>query len=242
VAQDAPLLDPKAVRVLLAMLRPVASEIVLIGGQALSFWAERYQDTPELSQFAPYASKDIDFFGRAEHVVECARLLGGVYRLYGPAERTVCTGVVTTADGVEIDFVHTPRGVPVRSLKERSVSFPELRVMHPIHVMASRVANVVQIPRADVHSLKQLRASVFIVREFIRRDVLARGEAVAARRLNEQAYDVTISEDGLVAWSQHGIDTFESLATDPELGARFLEVRYPQLRERLAVKRAQHGE
>lgn len=68
---------------LLDKLRPAASDIVLIGGQALNFWAERYSSAPELARGAPYTSKDIDFYGQQEHVTRCAQVLGGEAVLYG---------------------------------------------------------------------------------------------------------------------------------------------------------------
>jgi hypothetical protein len=63
----------------------MADDVVLIGGQAWSFWAELFEQcSAELAQGAPYTSKDIDFFGSAEHVERCANLLGAQHKLYGP--------------------------------------------------------------------------------------------------------------------------------------------------------------
>ena len=238
MGQDSPRLAPAQVRELLAQLVDERERIVLIGGQSLSFWAERYGDSAELSASAPYTSKDIDYFGGADDVVRCAKLLGGTYQLYTLQHRTVSAGYVTTQDGIEIDFVHTPKGVtPPDEIRTRSISFPWGRVMHPIHVLLSRAANVVQIPRTDDNSLKQLRAAVYIVREFIR-EVLARGELKPAQKLNEEAFRAAKSDDGLQAWSAHGIDLFPAVLADPTLGEKFMRKRYPQMREELERVRA----
>ena len=83
MGRDGTLLAPTVVRALLDKLRPAASDIVLIGGQALNFWAERYGSVSELARGAPYTSKDIDFYGQQEHVTRCAQMLGGEAVLYG---------------------------------------------------------------------------------------------------------------------------------------------------------------
>ena len=142
MGRDGTVLDPTVVRGLLQKLRPAASDVVLIGGQALNFWAERYGNAPELAGAAPYTSTDIDFYGQREHVTRCAQLLGGESTLYGPRDRSICSGIVTTADGVQIDFVTTPRGVPASEVPRKAITFAHGRVMHPIHVLMSRAANV----------------------------------------------------------------------------------------------------
>jgi hypothetical protein len=49
-------------------------ELVLVGGQAVGFWVDRYFDLiPELAVGAPYASKDIDVRGDRRTVEACAR-------------------------------------------------------------------------------------------------------------------------------------------------------------------------
>jgi hypothetical protein len=119
---------------LLERLHPMVDDVVLIGGQALSFWAERYRTVPELASAAPFTSKDIDFCGQSADVERCAELLGASHELYGPRNRSVCTGIVTTTDGVQLDFVHTPRGVRSSEVQRRAIPLEQIRVMHPIHV------------------------------------------------------------------------------------------------------------
>ena len=51
-------------------------DLVLVGGQAIGFWVERYIDrVPELEAGAPYASKDIDLRGSREDVEGYAAFL-----------------------------------------------------------------------------------------------------------------------------------------------------------------------
>lgn len=49
---------------------------ILIGGQAVNYWAERYLSTePQLKPLQPFTSEDIDFKGRSEDVQRIARQL-----------------------------------------------------------------------------------------------------------------------------------------------------------------------
>lgn len=159
MGQDAPQLTRAQVEALLARLEPAKASIVLIGGQALNLWAERYQLIPELAAAAPFTSKDIDFGGEASAVEHCAQLVGGEYQIFSTKDRSICAGIVTTPDGVKIDLVRMPCGVSIDDVARDAVSLPAVRVMHPIHVLQSRAANVVQIPRPDEHSLKPRRAT-----------------------------------------------------------------------------------
>lgn len=234
---DATHLSPTAVRELLEQLKPAHAELVLIGGQALNLWAERYSSsTPELAAVAPFTSKDIDFYGSASQVARCAELLGGTHRLFNVNDRTAAAGVVTTPSGFEIDLVHAPRGVRPDQLALRAVYLSSVRVMHPMHVLESRAANVVHIPRADEHSLKQLRAAVIIAREFIREVLRDRG-AREAHPLNEWAFTIAASDDSLAVWRAFAIDMFAAVLQDPELGEPFATRRYPQMAAKVMAMR-----
>ena len=62
---------------------------VLIGGQAVNYWAERYLPTePALQKLVPFTSEDIDFQGRRDDVRRIAEQLnlsapGGAHRFGG---------------------------------------------------------------------------------------------------------------------------------------------------------------
>jgi hypothetical protein len=49
---------------------------VLVGGQAVNYWAERYLgEEPELRKLVPFTSGDIDFLGHRDDVQHIARQL-----------------------------------------------------------------------------------------------------------------------------------------------------------------------
>jgi hypothetical protein len=164
-------------------------------------------------------------------------VLGGEAVLCGVKDRSICSGIVTTSKGIQIDFVTRPLGVQASEIPRKAISFAHGKVMHPLHVLMSRAANVIHIPRNDSLALKQLRAAVFVVREFIRQEHLKTGNIKAALRLNEEAYKVASGADGIAVWKRHGVDLFAAVTTEPALGENFLSIRYPQMRERLSALR-----
>lgn len=235
----------------LQRLGDLTNTLVLVGGQALAFWAGYYAD--RFASPAPVNSKDIDFCGSEQAVVAAAERLGGAYRVPDPFAETPSTGVVTFVDpsGRDrwIDFLGAPYGLDSADvaawavnvdapLGDASVTF---RVMHPVHCMISRISNVGGLPAyRGEHALTQARASVSCAREYIR-DILDDAAPKAIRRalnLNEHVYRF--------AWKNlharnvhrdHGIDAFEAVLLDARLPLHFHTRRYPDMCRRLARRR-----
>ena len=48
----------------LEAIAQTAPRLILIGGQAINYWSDKYQqDTPEWRRLRPYTSEDLDFCG-----------------------------------------------------------------------------------------------------------------------------------------------------------------------------------
>jgi hypothetical protein len=68
---------------------------LMIGGQAVYFWASRYaREDLSLEQWRPFTSKDIDFQGSREDVLRIAKELGTRAQLPGSREMTALAGIV----------------------------------------------------------------------------------------------------------------------------------------------------
>ena len=68
---------------------------VIIGGQAVGYWAETYLDQePGLAQWLPFASKDIDFQGDRDDVLRIAKVLGVRAQLPGSRDMTALAGII----------------------------------------------------------------------------------------------------------------------------------------------------
>ena len=55
------------IRPILAKVGDLGRDLVLVGGQAVNFWAHVYEHrVPTVARDAPFTSKDIDFCGDSE--------------------------------------------------------------------------------------------------------------------------------------------------------------------------------
>jgi hypothetical protein len=244
VAQ-APLVEPSIFAEILERLAPVAHDVVLIGGQAVSFWTTRYMDrVPELQRDAPYWTKDLDFCGTAAQARECARLIGGHCREYTVADRSPCTAIIQLGE-LQIDFLKVPYGVrDAEQVHAHSVPYQYGRVMHPMHMLQSRTANVAELPshQTERHR-KQLRAAVLCVREVLL-DTLAQSASEpsairSALRMSESIFDLAAAPAGVCAYVEQGLDVLDAVVLDPRLPKAFREVRYPQAKAQVDAKRLQ---
>lgn len=239
---------------ILLRLRGHESEFVLIGGQALNFWAEQYSDrAPSLQAFGPYTSKDIDFCGQRDVVMTCASLLGGQSSFPVQPVRTEVIGKILfpmgAGDEMEIDVLRNPYGLPAEEVDRMAIPVTTVdkagndvtfRVMHPVHCMESRVANVLGLPEQynNPHGLQQMRASVVCAAEFLR-ELLDQGERRAVLNLNERIFRFATENDYGIRAPEFGAHPFEAVLVDPRLD-EFCTKRYPQMRA-IAEERQRRG-
>ena len=227
----------------LERLAPLAHEFVLIGSQAVQYWTKHYMArVPELQQNAPYSTKDVDFCGTAAQARECARLLGGTCQEFTPDDRSPCSAIIDLGD-LQIDFLRVPFGIKdAQQLRTQSVVYAYGRVMHPMHMLESRAANVAELPNyQSERSLKQLRAAILCMRELIV-DTLERSandpRAVrSALGMSERVFKLAESDVGVKAHLVHEHDVLDALVLDSRMPEAFLSYRVPQARARVESKR-----
>jgi hypothetical protein len=225
---------------------------VLVGGQAVNFWATYFADRlHELAAHAPYASKDIDFLGGAPAVRACAERLGGIARVATFDDMgTPSTGtVVYVDDDIErtLDFLGVVAGCDSDEIYETAIPVEltpptgaavTFRVMHPRLVLRSRAYNVAYIPGyATPHSLNQLRAAIPCARAFA-----LEAFATAPRKTltyNNDIFRLASYRAGPLVFVRHGIDVLEALAMSDTLPASFFSERLPRGRAFVDRRRAQ---
>ncbi len=145
------------VRPILAKVADLERELVLVGGQAVNFWASLYEArVPELAREAPFTSKDIDFCGDQRAVRGCAERLGGTPRVATFDDATPNSGTVVFVDAVgvtrSLDIVSAPFGLDAAEVHATALAVAILDdsdaptgvsfyVMHPVLCLESRVAS-----------------------------------------------------------------------------------------------------
>lgn len=238
-----PLTYEQTTRVL-KRLADLEHEIVLVGGQAVNFWANYYESkVPELSANAPYTSKDIDFFGPHAAVTECAKRLGGKARVATIDDMgTPNTGIVLFVDDDkherQIDFLGEVAGVErthetsIRAfvLDDEGNSVAAFRVMHPLLSLRSRAYNVAFLDGYQTeHAKNQLRAAIVCAREFTR-EMLAI-DPHTAQRFNQEIVKIASYKAGPIVYVRYGIDVLEALIDEPGFPERFYSYYLPHARD-----------
>lgn len=175
----------------------------VIGGQALNLWAEYYSAADELALYRPYTSKDIDYFGGRAAAEKLAASLGGKVLYPDLDNHTPQTAIVQArVDGqdIEIDFLGHVLGVRPKALQDgvAEIVIPyrfangggevAIPIMHPLHCLQSRIANIIVLHRRDDTARRQAEAAPVVLREYIAQ-ALDQGEHREATRTLQGLFD-----------------------------------------------------
>jgi hypothetical protein len=243
------------VRSIIAKLADLERDLVLVGGQAVNFWASFYERrVPELAREAPFTSKDIDFCGDQRAVRVCAQRLGGTARVATFDDATPNSGTVVFVDAAGItrtlDMLSAPFGLdaaevhatalPAEILDDAGVSTGvSFYVMHPVLCMESRVHNVAGLPAYydTEQGRKQLRASILFARDVLEGRIEAEDAVRTVMKLNERIFRFcTRARHAKDLYRASGVDPVLAIVDDERLPAAFREKRLPQMRALLAAR------
>ena len=153
---------------------------LLIGGQAVNYWAERYLATePQLKSLQPFTSEDIDFKGGSADVQRIARQLELAPSYPPKVQMTALAGVIPFKIGGMKSNIEVVRRIPGVSdsvdllAVQAEWNGKAIRVLDPISLLACKlelVASVSQKKRRDVAHLKILLPCVrAFLNEFLQR-------------------------------------------------------------------------
>lgn len=155
------------------VLAIAGTQTILVGGQALAFWASYYRIDEPIAAI----SKDADFLGSRNDVDRFAAGLNGVVRLPDRRLKTAPIGRVEVAIS-DMEYVHIDVLLEVfgdisqKAIRERSyaatIGTQTFKVMHPLDVLQGRLENVYGIKeKQDEHGIEQLRLAIQVVRAFV---------------------------------------------------------------------------
>jgi len=147
---------------------------VLIGGQAVNFWAEQFLERePQLKALAPFTSADIDFKGTAEDVRLIAKQLALTAGYPPKVAMTALAGVIPLRIGDEPSNIEVVRKVPGISgdldafVIETRWQDKTIRVLDPISLLASKLELVATVPQDKRNDVLHLKILVPCVRSFL---------------------------------------------------------------------------
>jgi hypothetical protein len=239
---EAPL-TPEDVQKILSICSPRG---LLVGGQALAFWADHLQVERPVNLVSGVTA-DADFIGDSVLAKDLARRLG--WQIWIPAldDSTPQTGKVTqrTRSGAvkQVDFLSGVVGLTTKDLARRALEIEmpnigRLRVIHPIDVLDSRIQNLHLLPekRTDA-GIAQARLAVDVARAFIRREVVTRDER-AGIKLLERVADIASDIAAVRVFLLYSIDPLKAVPLeDFRTTSALHKVRWPQIVAKVSEKR-----
>ncbi len=239
---EAPL-TPEDVQMILSICSPRG---LLVGGQALAFWADHLQ-VERPANLVSGVTADADFIGDSVLAKDLARRLG--WQIWIPAldDSTPQTGKVThrTKSGQvkQVDFLSGVVGLTTKDLVRRAIEMEmpgigRLRVIHPIDVLDSRIQNLHLLPekRTDA-GVAQARLAVDVVRAFIRQEVATRDERVGLKLL-ERVADIAGDIAAVRVFLLNGVDPLNAVPLEAFRTTSALhKLRWPQIVAEVGEKR-----
>lgn len=237
----------------LMKLQAAGWDAVLVGGQAVNIWAMQFpSDESEWSEFRPFTSLDLDYYGgpfEARLAMQCLGASGRINRGDDPSPNA---GVVETqlADGraLLIDVLTGVFGVSSAELERTAIRLTgagplaelTLRVMHPLLLMESKAACLRGLSQTSRQDSKHLRMMIVATRNWLHSQ---QSHPRRIFRAIERIAAFAQSPDGLHAFAK-GIDVMQAVPiSDLEKDANFSEFfaeRLPRLTAILVGKRQRH--
>ena len=158
------------------ILEQCGSHALLVGGQALALWSAVYEVTPP-EILAASISSDADFIGSADIAAKLGRALKS-WQFWRPKpdDATVQTAKLTrtTVGGIkQIDFLGAIAGLKTEAVQRRAVTLTlasgtDLRVLHPLDVLESRLQNLLLIPaKRHAGGIAQAHLAIGIAKSFV---------------------------------------------------------------------------
>lgn len=236
-------LTPEDVKKILSICSPRG---LLVGGQALAFWADHLQ-VKRPASLVSGVTADADFIGDAVLAKTLGKRLGWDTWIPALDDATPQTGKVShrlKSGGVkQVDFLSGVAGLTTKDLFRRAVEMevPEvghLRVIHPIDVLDSRIQNLHLLPekRTDA-GIAQARLAVDVARAFIQQEVAARSERTGLKLL-ERVAEIASESAAVRIFLLYGIDPLDAVPLeDFRTTSALHKVRWPQIVAEVGEKR-----
>lgn len=220
------------------ILRACDGQAVLVGGQALAYWAQHYQIRP-LDVLKDYVTLDADFLGGKRIAREMAKSLAG-WKLWEPSmdDATPQSAKLSWKSGDEIkqvDFLSTVLGLNTEGVRKRAVesSLPEgvrLLVLHPLDVLESRMCNLAALPsKRNAQGVAQAELSIDVVRCFMQQ-LLESGQTGVLFDAIKRVGKIAKDRRHLAAFHEHGLDPLRAIPADRIHVEMFHARGWPQLK------------
>ena len=159
----------------LQIRNPAGLPYILIGGQAVNYWAGRYlASESDLRKHIPFTSEDIDFCGNREDVLHIAVQLKLTPAFPHKIALTSLAGAVPMRLGNEntsIEIVRSIPGLTATMVEMLAVQMEwngnTIRVLDPVSLLICKVELALTVPQHQRQDVEHLKILFFCVRGFL---------------------------------------------------------------------------
>lgn len=239
---------------------PDLAGIVLVGGQALNFWAESLGIATADSSgvYGPALSDDIDFLGSARSALAFGEATGGRVAIAGMDDaHSPNTALVTLGiDGEErlIDFLSDMKGFSPEELERvRRWAVPlslrrgaprPMYVMHPVHCLEAQLENVYgralnrRAEPGGGRYIGRVKLAIEACRRITLRHI-GEGDARSALNVVEKVHELSLLPSAMRARFDDSVHVEHGMPDLSTMPTEFREKRWPQMRRQLehAIKK-----
>ena len=231
------------------ILRVCGTRALLVGGQALAAWAVHYGIEP-VGEISRAVTTDADFIGTSDVARILQRSLGQPWKLRtgtlddagGQVAKVYAT---LPKEGIkQVDFLSGIVGLDTEAVRNRASTVVtadgvEVRMLHPLDVLESRLRNLDALPaKRNAIGVAQARLAVSVVRAFIERYMDEAGDPRVVRQAVKRVEKIALETRLCRVAFTYGIDLLAAIPVERIGYPRFHEQQWPRVQERLARKRA----
>jgi hypothetical protein len=223
---------------------------LLVGGQALAFWAN-YYDVQPIGELSVQITSDADFLGTAADAKRLAAAMGWKVWLAtmddaGSGQIAKVTKLLPTGGVKQIDYLSAIVGLESGRIKARGVeatlpSGATVRVLHPLDVLESRLRNLQFLPvKRNSIGIAQARLAVAVVASYLE-DILDAGDDQRTALTAVERVVKIASDKALVGVClEYDIDPLSAVPLAHIKSPNFEAKRWPQVRKRVTELRRLH--
>ena len=239
----------------LRVLAVAGESVVLVGGQALAFWVQRFDIA--VPKDLPAISADMDFLARSAAdtatVTSFARAIAGTTLYPSRHALTALVGQafleISNDEFVNVDVLFKVVGITAAAVRVRAVRADigahAFRVMHPLHVLRSRLMNLHKLSdKQNQKGILQLGLAIDVAREFLREQAasfasvgIATGRSPIQRFVSE-IEGLAAGDAGRKVAARYSVHVADAI--DPRLipAGPFWTRRWPALRSPMSASYA----
>jgi hypothetical protein len=244
---------PESLILLFQSIEPSNLDLILVGGQAINIWASYYaKQIPELIDYLPFSSADLDFYGGKVEAIACQKILGGTINLnkdFDPSPNTGVLIVPAEPQPLRIDFLGSVFGVGDVELAQSAIAFEgqehlaglRVKILNPILCFEGKLKSTVGLPQEGRQDIKHLKMSLLFVRQYIIDTI--ENDARQGLKLIERIIFHSWSDTGLTLWHRFNIEINSAIPTASEIDTldvkweTFQKIRLPQIQQETVRKR-----